>query len=477
MKPSPVTRNPSRRLAIKGLCASVFSVLTDANTGLAQTPPEPRILRAEPILRKMKGDLAKEATINAYSGSMPGPLLRLKKGEPLHVRLSNALPAPTSLHWYGVRGPNSMDGTAGLTQPPVKPGETFDYNFTPPDSGMFWYHPLARGSAAEQVDRGLSGLLIVEEPDAPGVDQDLAIIIDDWRLTPDGEIISDFNSITDMARGGRLGNFLSVNGLAAPQQIIAQPGGRIRLRFLNATNARICPLKFENINAHVIAIDGQPCDPFDPLRRTVIMAPGSRFDIIVDIPADEGQRGDIGISLGVVLPLLSILSKGNKLASRPALVPLAGNGLPPGILLQNAVRTELVIAGGLPRPATGEPQPDDATLKAKFSDPTRIWQLNGGALGGFATKPLMSVKRGTPVVINLVNRTAWPQVIHVHGHNFRLLHAFDDGWEPYFLDTLFMAEGRSALISFVADNPGKWAIRSSILEHFEGGVVTWFEVL
>jgi FtsP/CotA-like multicopper oxidase with cupredoxin domain len=76
-----------------------------------------------------------------------------------------------------------------------------------------------------------------------------------------------------------------------------------------------------------------------------------------------------------------------------------------------------------------------------------------------------------------VNRSAWSQVIHVHGHNFRLLHPFDDGWEPYFLDTLYVAEGRTAHISFVADNPGRWAVRSSILEHFESGVLTWFEVL
>ena len=132
------------------------------------------------------------------------------------------------------------------------------------------------------------------------------------------------------------------------------------------------------------------------------------------------------------------------------------------------MRTELVITGG---------QSIHVSSRSDLLDNTRIWQINGAYFTGFTGKPFFSVKRGTPIVVNITNKTAWPQVIHVHGHNFRLLHAFDDGWEPYFLDTLFIAAGRSSLISFVADNIGKWAIRSSILDHFEGGVVTWFEVI
>ena len=81
------------------------------------------------------------------------------------------------------------------------------------------------------------------------------------------------------------------------------------------------------------------------------------------------------------------------------------------------------------------------------------------------------------LVLALTNKTAWPQVIAVHGHAFRLLHPFDDGWEPYFLDTLYLVPGTTARIALIAQTPGKWAIRSVIAEHLATGVSTWFEVV
>ena len=75
-----------------------------------------------------------------------GPTLRLRRGEELRVRLINDANAPTALHWHGVRVPNAMDGVPGLTQAPVMPGASFDYRFTPPDAGTFWYHPPVMGT-------------------------------------------------------------------------------------------------------------------------------------------------------------------------------------------------------------------------------------------------------------------------------------------------------------------------------------------
>jgi len=80
------------------------------------------------------------------------------------------------------------------------------------------------------------------------------------------------------------------------------------------------------------------------------------------------------------------------------------------------------------------------------------------------------------VVIAIDNRTAFAQPMHVHGHVFRLLHPLDDGWEPYFLDTLQVPEGRRLHIAFIAENPGRWLISSSVLERFDRGLWSWFEV-
>jgi FtsP/CotA-like multicopper oxidase with cupredoxin domain len=90
--------------------------------------------------------------------------------------------------------------------------------------------------------------------------------------------------------------------------------------------------------------------------------------------------------------------------------------------------------------------------------------------------PLVSVRRGTPVVLALINRTDHVQAFHLHGHVFRLLHSYDDGWEPYFLDTLKVPEDQTLRIAFVADNPGKWLFASTIMERFDAGLWTWIEV-
>src|SRR5947199_26458 len=87
------------------------------------------------------------ATEKGYDSAAPGPVLTVRRGEELKVRLINDLPVETAIHWHGVRVPNAMDGTA-LTQKPVAPGASFDYRFTPPDAGTFWYRPPTRDPAS-----------------------------------------------------------------------------------------------------------------------------------------------------------------------------------------------------------------------------------------------------------------------------------------------------------------------------------------
>ena len=107
----------------------------------------------------------------AYNGQVPGPILRAKVGERLRVRFTNHLPSETTVHWHGVRVPNAMDGVPGVTQPPVAPGGSFVYEFVPKDAGTFWFHPHLRSS--EQVERGLFGVLIVDEAKPPAYTKDV----------------------------------------------------------------------------------------------------------------------------------------------------------------------------------------------------------------------------------------------------------------------------------------------------------------
>ena len=128
-----------------------------------------------------------------------------------------------------------MDGAPELTQPPVQPGAEFLYDFEPPDAGTWWYHSHHR--TREQIARGLYGALVVEERNAPEVDWDEVLLLDDWRLTNDADIHESFGALHDWAHAGRMGNWITVNGDGAWSRKSLQ-FERLRLRLVNS--ARPC---------------------------------------------------------------------------------------------------------------------------------------------------------------------------------------------------------------------------------------------
>ena len=461
---------PTRRLVIGGLAASLTSLAqAQPSTTPAAGPSDGwRELTAAPTSLRLRPDAATAAAAWAFDGQVPGATLRVPHGEQVRVRLHNRTERPLSLHWQGVRNVNAMDGVGGLTQQPVAPGESFDYRFTPPDAGTFLVRPLVIGGSSEPAERGLSALLVVEERQPPKIDHEFALLVDDWRLGEDGAL-APFGDPVEAAAAGRLGNWLTVNGRGVPHEIKVAPGARVRLRLANGCNARSLRIRFDDIKAYVAAVDGQPTDTFEPLRATLPLAPGGRYDLLFDVPANAGARATVLALLGPGIPLVVFVTEGEAARSAPS--PMAALGenkqLPRQIRLQNALRRDVVIQGGANAGAGGQP--------VYTGDPKRIWTINGapGSAGG---PPLFTVKRGAPVVLSLKNQTPVVQSLHVHGHAMRLLHVADDGWDPYWLDTVQVPENRTLLIAFVADNPGKWVLGSSVLERFDTGLWTWFEV-
>ncbi len=135
---------------------------------------------------------------------VPGPTLRVRRGDEVKVRVVNRLAQPTAVHWHGLRLDNRMDGVPHLTQAPIAPGASFDYRFTAPDAGTFWYHP--HWHASEQLGRGLHGLLIVDEGS-----RSRSTAISRWcsatgGSTPSGRIHESFGNMHDAAMAGRYGN-------------------------------------------------------------------------------------------------------------------------------------------------------------------------------------------------------------------------------------------------------------------------------
>jgi len=437
-----------------------------------------RTLTAKPGTAPLGGAGRTPTAIWGYDGIAPGPVLRLKQGTEARLRLVNRLVQPSSIHWHGVRVPNAMDGVSGLTQKPAAPGGSFDYVFTPPDAGTYWYHTHNR--SWEQLARGLHGMLIVEERTPPVVHREIPLVVDDWRLDKGGQIHeASFGFIHDWAHGGRIGNWITVNGRLDPEFEV-RAGDRVRLRVLNAANARIAQLAFPDHKPVVIAHDGQPVAPQPLGERPLVLAPGQRVDLMVDMTLAPGAEAPVAF----VMRDRSIAVASFKYApGRPrrehaldAPVALADNPLPGPLALGDATETELRMEGGAMGRMTGAMLNGRAMTMRELIAAGKVWALNGVA--GMPEKPLFSVPRGRTAVIDMINDNAWPHAMHLHGHHFRVVRragkpVADAPWR----DTELVMPGERVAIAFVAGGPGKWLFHCHMLEHQAGGMITWIEVV
>jgi FtsP/CotA-like multicopper oxidase with cupredoxin domain len=438
------------------LFASLSLTLIDVTK--AQTP---LVLKAE----KGEAQILSNAKtpIWGYNGQVPGPLLRAKQGEKFSCLFVNTLDQESSIHWHGVRLPNAMDGAAGLTQKPVKKGENFLYEFTPPDAGTFWYHPHVHGYTGEQLDRGLYGVLIVDEKLSYLVDRELVVVLDDWSLNEKAEIVENFNDKHDASHAGRIGTHLTANN-AAPLNVSVRRHERIRMRFVNAATSKIFWLKFQNMKPVMIAFDGQPSETIILKEEQIVFAPGQRGDLIFDITHGVDEIRTIsafdGRNSTVIMQLTASKETPIREAALVEVKPIPDNPLPKEINLSKAKRFELVLDGGAKPGAHHE----------------AAWTLNGKSQHGHEVTPFFKVKKGDVVFLSIKNNSAFPHNIHTHGHSFRLLDGMDDGWKPYWLDSVLTLPKETLRIAFVADNPGKWMLHCHMIEHQQSGMATWFEV-
>ena len=423
-----------------------------------------------------------------YDGIVPGPVIRAKRGKLLTVSVTNRLQQPTSVHWHGIRIDNAMDGVAGLTQAPIEPGETFVYKFTPPDAGTHWYHSHQR--SWEQVARGLYGPLIVEEDMPVGVDRDLVVMADDWRLTQSGALHEEsFGNIGERAHAGRLGNILTLNGKPY-ERLPVLAGERVRLRLINSANARTMKFRLAGVKSWLAGLDGQPIEAVEIGEDAVRLSAAQRADIVFDVTAKAGSELAISEVSGQEPLVAGYLDVGEAtVAGHPAregLITLPVNNVPRPERAKARV-IDLKMTGGAMKSI------DQAMFKGNMVDGRTLaskhgqaWALNG--IAGTAVEPLFSAVRNEHVIIRMLNDTLWPHAMHVHGHHFvelsrKPLASLDysltraiESSEPPLRDTILMEAGEEVEIGFVADNPGSWLLHCHMAEHMAGGMVTWFVV-
>ncbi len=194
-----------------------------------------------------------------YNGILPGPVIRVTEGDKVRINVTNEMTQSTSVHWHGVLLPSNMDGVAYISQPPIKTGETFVYEFEARNPGTHIYH--SHHNAAEQVTKGLFGAFIIEPKDRakdPEYDADYILVLND------------------------AGTGFSINGKSFPytQPIVANLGDTIRIRYLNE-GLVIHPMHLHGLEQLVFSKDGWNLQvPY--LCDTLNIAPGERYDVIVN---------------------------------------------------------------------------------------------------------------------------------------------------------------------------------------------------
>jgi FtsP/CotA-like multicopper oxidase with cupredoxin domain len=458
--------------------AAALPRATSANSHLVREHKLTAAAAHAPIV----GASAPQTAVWAYERAVPGPEIRVRQGERLRVLVENRLPQDTTVHWHGLRVPNAMDGVPYLTQKPIAPGETFVYEFDCLDAGTFWYHPHAR--SFEQVERGLAGALIVEEDVPIKVDRDIVWVLDDWRLTPDAQISEDFGRMMDASHAGRIGNTVTING-RVPERFAVRTGERIRLRLINAANARIFSLDFERHKPLVVTLDGQPVEPHAPAEGRVVLGPAQRVDLVLDCVGRPGETLSIfdRFYARQQYRLIDIAYEaGNPLREQPLDAP--AHLTPNPIVdpeMKNAVTHAIEFGGGMMDPkmrrGMGQGGGGGMGMMGAMGDRMHkgmIWSINGVFVpgGDHAHTPFLKLNRGTSCAFDMLNDTAWWHPMHLHGHVFRVLSR--DGRPSArreWLDTVLMAPGERVEIGFVADNPGDWMFHCHIFEHQQAGMM------
>jgi FtsP/CotA-like multicopper oxidase with cupredoxin domain len=357
----------SRRRFVQGMAGG--AALLSAPRGLLRAATE----RDRPVLVGPDFDLAiDETTVNytgrpraatAVNGLVPGPLLRMRQGDTLTIRVTNHLRVRSSIHWHGFILPANMDGVPGLSFPGIDPGSTFVYRFRVKQSGTYWYHSHSRF----QEQTGLYGPIIIDPADGErhSSDREHVVLLSDWsdadpewiyatlkrqsgyfnfgkrtvgsffadaRAHGLGDAVADRSmwgkmrmDPTDLADVGGATYTYLMNGVtpAGNWTGLFRQGESLRLRFINGSSMSFFDVRIPGLKLTVVAADGQDVEPVsvDEFR----IGPAEVLDAIVTPSAEQpytilAQSMDrSGYARGTLAPRPGMVADVPPLEPRPLL--------------------------------------------------------------------------------------------------------------------------------------------------------------
>lgn len=480
----------TRRALLGGLGAAGAAALAGsasrprAAPALPEAPPVSggALREFELVAAEHPGTLLPRARADArlwlYNGE-PFHTLRVRRGDTIRARLRNRLPQHTSVHWHGIRVPIEMDGVQYVTQPPVEPGEDFVYEFTPPDTGTFFFH--SHCNSAEQIGRGLAGVLIVEGDEPAPFDEEHVLALKDWRLGEDGGWLPFFTR-EGAGRAGSFGTVRTVNGVEDYAAAVPA-GGDIRIRVLNLDPTRMIDLGIEGAEAFVIATDGNAIAPF-PLH-VWRMGTAMRADLHVRAPRSGAAFRLLNYFSPRPFVLATFTAEDRRLAPRAlAPRPLYAPHVPVPDLARAETKTfQLSAAAGAAASIANDFPPGDPLAKQLLDSlctgTAGLWAINKAQWPTNGHQqlppPLALLEEGRSYVFEIVNGTPHPHPIHLHGQTFRVLSSSRQDLPRFWGDTVLVQPKERVEIGFVAAR-GSWMFHCHILEHQENGMMGWIRV-
>ncbi|MBR0789039.1 multicopper oxidase domain-containing protein [Bradyrhizobium manausense] len=426
--------DPSRREVLAGLGASAASLIGGGATPVATAQ---LALQARPATLALRPDRPPTPIWELAAVSHLGNV-HLKRGDRCEVTFRNALSVPLAPVWYGLNGAVMADPLRGRA--PTAPDATETSIISIPNAGTLLADFRLFEDRLKQPARPLP--IIANETSRIPVDRDEVVLIEEWRVGPDGTALPPGRDPKDTT------STYTLNGRTS-FELSASAGERLRLRFINGSQRSVLAIKLEGHEVQVMALDGQPAEPFPARNGALVLAPGARADAFVDAAASAGfvlHDGKEARPIG----RLKVSGKLER-APLPPPQPLPSNDLPEKLDLKGALRFDVALGAA------------DAgwTRTANFST---------------ASTPAFRAKAGRTVVLAVKNPAPVTTVFHLHGHHFRLLDRLDDGWKPYWLDTLAIEPGQTQRIAFAATSPGRWLIESVVTDWAAPRLVRWYGV-
>ncbi|RWM39900.1 multicopper oxidase family protein [Mesorhizobium sp.] len=474
-----------RQFLASTAAAGAASVVLPLITAHAARAAKPTIIRANTRVIDVAGRAAKVFGLIQPDGTHG---LTMSAADSFHVRLENALAAPTLIHWHGMTPPFGQDGVPDLPQPLLKHGQAYEYNFPIVAAGTHWMH-----AHTLQEQQLLAAPLIVTDPADEGRDeQPVVVLFHDFSFkTPEellagltgsapasgingmaGHSMSDMSGMDMQGMSGGQGMAMPMDvndieydaylandrALNDPQVFAVERNGTVRLRLINGATATAFWIDTGSIEGEAITVDGNPVVPVHGHRFPLAM--GQRIDIRLRIPDETGAWPILALREGGVERTGFVLATKGGAVKR-----IAPAGEQATTALDLAFESGLVAA----KPLAATPADRNQPIEIGGTMQGYSWTLNGRTWGDHQPIP---VRKGERIELTLRNASMMGHPMHLHGHHFQVVAVDGRRFAGAVRDTVWVPPMREVTVAFDAANPGTWAFHCHHLYHMATGMMT-----